>query len=123
MANAKELYNQRDTRLPTQAVAPSFAHTNARLAVRQASREDVVAKESHSVSAQDCDDYEKNLRKITSAELRRSYDEFQLRDTTSPTCVPCIVVVVELIIIIIETAPFATTDQLTIFVLHEQCPC
>ena len=56
-----------------------------RVAHRQASREQVEPREVHSVSAQECNDYEKNLRKITSSELRRSFDEWNLRDTTSPT--------------------------------------
>jgi len=68
--------------LVTVAEGPKFKHTEAQAALRGPPK---AATDSYSISAQDCEVYQRNIRVETSRELQSSREEWDLRDTTSPT--------------------------------------
>jgi len=79
LAQAAEAFEKRDK--VTVPMAPTFKFTEA----RAASRPQIEKSDHYSIGAWDMKNYQDNLRQITSRDLRKSKEQYLLRDTSTPT--------------------------------------
>ena len=79
LAQAAEAFEKRDK--VTVPMAPTFKFTEARAATRP----QLEKSDHYSIGAWDMKNYQDNLRQITSRDLRKSKEQYLLRDTSTPT--------------------------------------